>query len=51
MATNIDIELWGEAAMILIYSWNGSFEFQVAHGFFDKYVDHFKEIKKNSTED
>ena len=32
-----------------ILSWNGTFEFRGSHGFFDEYIDHFMEIKKNST--
>ena len=49
VATNIDIELWKKHYDLKIYSWNGTFEFRGSHGFFDKYVDHFMEIKKNST--
>lgn len=49
VATNIDIELWKKHYDLKIISWNGTFEFNGSHGFFDKYVDHFMEIKKNST--
>lgn len=49
VATNIDIELWKKHYDFKIYSWNGTFEFRGSHGFFDNYVDHFMEIKKNST--
>ena len=49
VATNIDIELWKKHYDLKIISWNGTFEFRGSHGFFDDYVDHFMEIKKNST--
>lgn len=49
VATNIDIELWEKHYDLKIISWNGTFEFRGSHGFFDEYVDHFMEIKKNST--
>lgn len=49
VATNIDIELWKKHYDLKILSWNGTFEFRGSHGFFDEYVDHFMEIKKNST--
>ena len=48
VATNIDIELWKKHYDMKILSWNGTFEFRGSHGFFDKYVDHFMEVKKNS---
>lgn len=48
VATNIDIELWQKHYDMKILSWDGTFEFRGSHGFFDKYVDHFMEIKKNS---
>ena len=48
VATNIDIELWKRHYDLKILSWNGTFEFRGSYGFFDKYVDHFMEIKKNS---
>ena len=48
VATNIDIELWKKHYDLKILSWNGTFEFRGSHGFFDEYVDHFMEIKKNS---
>lgn len=49
VATNIDIELWKKHYDLKILSWNGTFEFRGSHGFFDEYVDHFMEIKKNNT--
>ena len=49
VATNVDIELWQQHYDFKIYSWNGTLEFRGSHGFFDNYVDHFMEIKKNST--
>lgn len=48
VATNVDIELWKKHYNLKILSWNGTFEFRGSHGFFDEYVDHFMEIKKNS---
>lgn len=48
VATNVDIELWKKHYNLKIISWNGTFEFRGSHGFFDEYVDHFMEIKKNS---
>lgn len=48
VATNVDIELWKKHYNLRILSWNGTFEFRGSHGFFDDYVDHFMEIKKNS---
>lgn len=48
-ATNVDLELWQKHYDINILSWNGTFEFKGSHGFFDKYVDHFMEIKKTAT--
>lgn len=48
-ATNVDIELWQNHYDINILSWNGTFEFRGSYGFFDKYVDHFMEIKKTAT--
>lgn len=48
VATNVDIELWKKHYNLRILSWNGTFEFRGSYGFFDDYVDHFMEIKKNS---
>ena len=47
--TNIDWKLYNEHYDIEVYSFNGGFTFKTETGFFDTYLDKWKEIKENSS--
>lgn len=47
--TSVDLDLWREQYDMNIIEWNSFLFFKASCGFFDEYVDHFMEIKSNST--
>ena len=49
MVTNVDLELWEEQYDMDILAYNGGWLFKAQPGFFHAYIDHWMEIKINST--
>lgn len=47
--TSVDWELWNEHYDIDVVSYEGGYKFRGAKGIFVKYIDHWMEIKANST--